>query len=101
MLHLPRTVEVHVQHEGGSPAISILVSLDLHHAGRYYYGTHVGLTDTAGIASISKTLIEQAFEEDRAMFMMDYRVPLSDCDPEAVIRVIGGGDFVAQRPLPD
>jgi len=96
---LPDAVNVQLQATSGSvlDLANILVAFDLHHQGRYYYGGLVGLTDPSGATSLTGSNIEQAFAADCRAFPMDYKVPLSDCDPLLVIRIEGGSEFLAAR----
>jgi len=81
-----------------SDAVSgILIAMDLRYRGRYYYGTIVGCTNAAGHARLSYAALEAAFAADQRLSPMDYRIPLDQCDPDAVILVEGGPEFVKQR----
>jgi hypothetical protein len=94
---LPDAIEVQLQPDGSAIIESILVSLDLLHQGRYYYGTHVGLTNASGRARVTRAEILDGFANDQRTFVMDYRVPLEECDAEAVIRVEGGQEFASRQ----
>ena len=94
---LPNRIEVQLVAPLGASAHDLLVALDLRYDGRYYFGTLVGLTDSAGYVCISREEIERAFKEDQRLFPMYYRVPLSECDAEAIVRVEGGREFMRRR----
>ena len=96
-LELPSMIEADIVAENGRAVTGLLVALDLLHAGQYYYGAQLGLTDHRGCVRLDRAALEQAFAEDRQLFPMDYRVPLEQCDAEATLRVEGGAEFAARR----
>ena len=96
-LELPAAVEVELVPEQGADVAGLLVAIDVHHAGRYYYGTLVGLSDDAGRVRLERGALERDFAADQRLFLMDYRVPLEQCDVEAAVRVDGGQDFTERR----
>jgi hypothetical protein len=73
--------------------VSITFSLD----GRAYYRTFLGLTDENGEVRSGAEVIMAGFRSNQAMFLMDYRVPLLECDSHALVEVSGADDFVALR----
>jgi hypothetical protein len=75
----------------------LLVALDLLVGGQYYYGTHVGLTDDEGRASLTAEELQLNFQEDQRQFPMDYKVPLSECDAMVRVRVEGGASFSSRQ----
>jgi hypothetical protein len=98
-LHLPDEIHVEVMRRDGTCAglESLLVALDVRLGGRYYYGTLLGLTDATGTAATTGQQIERAFQADRQLFPMDYKVPLSACDSTVVVRIKGGPEFLEAR----
>jgi len=77
----------------------ILVSVEIWHNGRYYFGTNMNLTDDNGKAAISRESIESSFALNQQTFLMDYKTPLSSCDPQVVLSVLGGRRFLKARRL--
>ena len=75
----------------------MLVWLNFLALGSDYYRTHIGLTDADGIARVSGEQLRLQFEEDRSLFLMDYRLPLEDCDDEIVLGIEGGAAFAEHR----
>ena len=98
-MKLPATLSVQLVAPTGSGAdlSDLLVSVDICIEGRYYYGAHVGLTDSSGRASVSGAALGARFESDRQTFMMDYKVPLEDCDARVRLHIEGGHQFAARR----
>jgi hypothetical protein len=96
-LDLPSAVEVTLSPDDGATVTGVLVALDLKYAGRYYYGTHLGLSDRSGRVRLERAALERDFAEDQHLFPMDYRVSLAECDAEALVRVEGGEQFAARR----
>ena len=97
MTSFPSSIEVQLHAEGDAPIANMLVVLEVNHQGRYYYGTHLGLTDLRGRVHTAWENVAHDFAADRRTFVMDYRVPLDDCDPDAVVRVDGGKEFEVRR----
>jgi hypothetical protein len=95
-VRIPRRIEVELIRGDSSqePLLGILVAIDTQVDGRYYFGTLVGLTDTSGVAVVEGEALERDFRHNQALFPMDYRVPLSDCDPQVAIRIQGGEEFL-------
>lgn len=96
-MKLPHAIEVNVSLAEGEPGVDLLVALDIHHAGRYYFGTLLGLTDRAGGVRADQATVVESFTENQRLFPMDYRVPLSDCDALAVLRIEGGKEFTERQ----
>jgi len=96
-IDLPETIEAEIVSAHGDPLVGILVALDLRYAGRAYYATHLGLTDSTGRARIDREALTQAFAEDQRLFPMDFRIPLSECDANATLRIEGGPQFRQRR----
>ena len=96
-MHLPDRLIVRLRPIVPPPAQleGILIGLDTHVEGRYYWGTIIGLTDTAGSASVTATKLAADFASDQALFPMDYKVPLRDCDPQVTVRISGGRAFTS------
>jgi hypothetical protein len=62
-----------VQPDGGRSGLpDILVALDTFVAGRYYFGTLVGLTDTAGMVMIEGEELARDFRRNQQLFPMGY-----------------------------
>jgi hypothetical protein len=98
-MHLPDLLTVTLQPsgpiEGGLG--EILVALDINTEGRYYYGSVVGVTDSAGRVSIRGAQLDAEFVGECRNFPMDYKVPLAECDDVVLIHVQGGLDFLMAR----
>jgi hypothetical protein len=70
-----------------SDLAGILVSLDVRIAGRYSFGTNLGLTDRSGEAAITGAQLEADFERNQHLFPMDLKVPLAECDSVVGVKV--------------
>lgn len=99
MLRLPARIEAHLEHlSGGSlPAADILVGINLLVSGRYYYGNLLGLTDSSGMASVSRDELELRFAADRAMYPMDYKVELGACDSFIEVFILSAEQIARAR----
>ena len=73
----------------------ILIGLDTHIEGRYYWGTILGLTDASGSVSVTGAKLLADFQNDQVLFPMDYKVHLKDCDPQVTVRISGGKAFTS------
>ena len=97
-MQLPESIHVELTGVAVSDAADVLVALDLQVDGRYYYGSLIDNTDANGRASASAADIATRFQRARDFFLADYRVPIENCDPRIVVRIIGDADFLrAQR----
>jgi hypothetical protein len=93
--NFPRRIALRViPSQGLSFADGILVALQLYSGRRPYYGTLMGLTDAQGMVERSFLEIESDFRHDQTLFLMDFRVPLDQCDPRIDLEIQGGGDFI-------
>lgn len=75
------TVQLVDQHNHPLCEPDILIALNTFIAGRYYYGSILGLTDAVGRATTTGGALLNLFHQDQGLFPMDYRVPLEECDP--------------------
>ena len=100
-MHIPDSIQVQLKAETPIPGglSDILVSLDIRYDGRYYYGSLVGLTNDEGFASVAGSEITRRFVDDRRTFLMDYKVPLENCDDIMQVHIEGGRTF--QEALKD
>lgn len=82
MLRLPSRIDVQLVDSYGMQVseVNILVAVNLLVSTRYYYGNLVGLTDSAGKASITSEALERRYASDQARFPMDYKLELVQCD---------------------
>jgi hypothetical protein len=96
MLALPAAIEAVLRAEANVSMAGILVFLDLHWHGSYYYGTLLGLTDASGRVRLEREQLLREFTESQRSFPMDYKVPLEECDTRIVVSVEGGSAFVAR-----
>jgi hypothetical protein len=92
MLDLPSEIVVELRSDEANVG-NLLIALDVLRSGHYYFGGVIGLTDSRGRISFSRESIENAFEENRREFPMDYRIPLREADPEIDVVVPGGSEF--------
>ena len=92
---MPTRIEVQLIPADGEPLdlTDILVAIDVHSSGHYYFGSLVDLTDQRGFAATTGAELQQHFRHNQQLFPMDYRVPLADCDSEITIRIQGGREF--------
>ena len=93
MLSLPEAIIVQLRPKHRD----ILVTFDVAIEMRYYTRCWVGLTDDDGLAGTTREGIERDFKENQEFFIMDYKVPLVDCDPTVIFRIDGGPAFAARR----
>jgi hypothetical protein len=75
------------------------VSLDIRIAGRYYFGTILGLTDQAGETEIADSQVQDDFKRNQQLFMMDFKVPLEQCDSVIGIKLHGAGEFRSAQQI--
>ncbi|HWZ59309.1 MAG TPA: hypothetical protein VNW46_10055 [Gemmatimonadaceae bacterium] len=101
MLSLPAVIAVQLTlpNAAGISLHDILVAFDFQWHGHYYYGAWVGLTDASGMAQTTRESVGQAFAENRALFPMDYKVPLEECDSRVRVLVTGNQDYVDRRRM--
>jgi len=99
MSRLPREIVVRLKTESNSiiPLRDVLVSLELYCHGAYYYGDLIGLTDDSGTVRITRDRVQQDFDRDQDLFLMDYKVPLDQTDPVVGIVVRGDSDFLTRK----
>jgi len=100
-MKFPATLSVQLEAPPGSETSieGLMVSLDTFIEGRYYWGTVLGLTDATGKVSVLGADLIAEFENDRHTFLMDYRVPLENCDSRVRVHIEGGGAFAAGKKL--
>ncbi len=97
MLVLPHAISVKVVAEDGAAPHDLLVSLSIRYEGRDYYNTSVGLTNADGTARRLGSDLAVDFRNDQLMWLMDYRVPLAQCDAIAGVEVPGEHAYLLQR----
>jgi len=95
MLRLPGRVEVRLTDLSGERlnAAGILIGLNVLLDGRYYYGNLVGLTDQRGSTSIARSEIDLRFAADRALYPIDYKVQLEDCDSQVELILLSEAEL--------
>ena len=97
MLILPPRVDIAVRDQNARVLADIMVSLQFNVDGRYYFFYSFGLTNGDGGVAANAAEIEQAFEDDQRLFIMDYKVPLKDCDRLGFVVVVGDSEFSRRR----
>jgi len=65
--------------------------------GRHYYSHPFGLTDSNGRVSATAAAIQGQFEDNQRFFIMDYKVPLLECEGTGVVDVLGDRQFAQRR----
>jgi len=94
---LPSEIVVSLLGPDGRAAREVLVALDFQWHGRFYYSHPFGLSDDQGQVRVSGEDILATFRSEQVQFPMDLKVPLLECDPEAIVRVMGGAAFLDHR----
>ena len=99
MLRLPMKVGAQLQDVDGHRmgAADVLIAINFLVNGRYYYGNLIGLTDQTGAVQLARDELDLRFAADRALFPMDYKVDLDDCDPIVEICLLSEGEIEAAK----
>jgi hypothetical protein len=98
LIDLPNRITVELT--APSPDVDlegILVFVGFRVRGDYYFGSLLGLTDKRGCVTRGRAEIAEDFALEQREFPMDYKVPLTECDPELEVEVLGGHRFATQR----
>jgi hypothetical protein len=97
-MQLPDTIRIDLRPAGAAVSLDrILISIEIRYQGRYYFGTLLGLTSKSGRLQVPGALIAQHFAASRDLFLMDYKVPLAECDTSVVLQLPGGDKFAQQQ----
>lgn len=99
MLRLPMVVGAQLQDVDGRRmgAADVLIAINFMVNGQYYYGNLIGLTDQTGAVQLARDELDLRFAADRALFPMDYKVDLDDCDPIVEICLLSEGEIEAAK----
>lgn len=97
-MNFPANLRVVVQ-DRGKALPNVLVWINTRVWGQDYYRGLVGLTDASGTALLTRDELLAQFREDRALFPMDYKYPIEDCDDEIVVGIEGGVAFVEHKEV--
>ena len=103
MLRLPGRVAVQLQDVRGRPlaAPDVLIAINVLHAGRYYYGNLVGLTDSNGRAELTRDELDLRFVADKVSYPMDYTIELEDADPLIEVALLSEQEIAEARAAVD
>ena len=71
------------------PIPDILVWISTLVRERAYYCALVGLTDSLGIARLSRVELLKSYRSDQQLFPMDYKLSLAECDDAILVGVDG------------
>jgi hypothetical protein len=96
MARLPESIAIEVIVPDGMDRDGLLVGLTFRVGPRDYYGTFIGVTDSAGRVAIQHETLAEEFAEDHRAFPMDYKLSLAECDG-AVVDLADARDFMIRR----
>ena len=96
-MELPATIEVRVATPDGVPIENALIWLNTRAMGQDYFRPFIGLTDRKGVTRVTAEALKADFVYNQEFWIMDFRLPLEECDDEVVIGLEGGSVFEEHR----